>query len=181
MARRPIRRVNPERLARLRAEQFGPEAEYAPGRPEHKPAKPRKRIAPQNRKRAARQRLKDFGPKADWIQSLPCSTCGRSAPCDPSHIKSRGAGGTAADLVPMCRLCHDEFHAMGRRTFASAKGCHLAALAAAYEDQWQRAVKTITPGREIPPPPVRNVTGPSGATSLDPAPNAGSQESIDIT
>jgi hypothetical protein len=51
----------------------------------------------------------------------PCIVCGRSAPSDPSHIRSRGAGGPDTDwnVVSMCRDHHNEWHGVGRLTFVS--------------------------------------------------------------
>ena len=72
MKRTPLRKVNPERLARLRAKQFG-------------------------------------GPYRDLIISLPCCACGAPPPSEPSHVRTRGAGGEASDQTPLCRFCHSWF------------------------------------------------------------------------
>lgn len=79
LRRTPLRRVNPERRAKLRERQFG--------------------------------------PHATRIRALPCCVCGADPPSDPAHIRSRGAGGTSRDLVPLCRRCHREQHAAGIETF----------------------------------------------------------------
>lgn len=53
------------------------------------------------------------------IKKLPCSVCGRVGQSDPSHIRSKGAGGpdTAWNVVPMCRECHRYWHDVGWKTF----------------------------------------------------------------
>jgi hypothetical protein len=114
------------------------ETAYTLARPERKPAKPRKRIPAQNRKRSAQQRLYDFGPQAEWMRDLPCATCGARPPSEPSHVKTRNAGGTRDDMIPQCTDCHERFHA-GRETFAASIGKSvddLVALAADYAQRW---------------------------------------------
>jgi hypothetical protein len=74
MKRSPLKKRNPERLARLRAEQFGEYAEY--------------------------------------IRQLPCCSCGAAPPSEPSHVRTRGAGGKMQDQVPHCRRCHDLYEHM---------------------------------------------------------------------
>lgn len=61
---------------------------------------------------------KDFlGPHAEFIRELPCVICWAPGPSDPHHVETRGAGGDASDMVPMCRQHHNEFHANGRSSF----------------------------------------------------------------
>jgi 5-methylcytosine-specific restriction endonuclease McrA len=52
---------------------------------------------------AALQRCRDRGF---------CEVCGRTAPIEPHHLKSRGARGDDADanLVSTCHECHDKAH-----------------------------------------------------------------------
>lgn len=81
-----------------------------------------------------RQRYqKQFGDKADYIRQLPCIACHAAAPSDPHHVRSRGAGGTSKDLVPLCRHCHTALHQMGAKTFASRYDVDLRAKADLYE------------------------------------------------
>lgn len=49
----------------------------------------------------------------DFIRIRPCCACGRSGPSDPHHYGPRGAGQKTDDyrVVPLCRICHDLFHA----------------------------------------------------------------------
>lgn len=86
-----------------------------------------------NNKRAKRRRERDFGAKAEYIRSMPCCACGKDGPSDPHHHPSRGAGGTSADLVPLCFLCHREFHDAGADTFQARHEVDLTEKAATYE------------------------------------------------
>lgn len=56
----------------------------------------------------------------DFVRSKPCCACGAPGPSDPDHLKARGAGsGKRNDftIVPLCRSCHDERHALGTKHF----------------------------------------------------------------
>lgn len=56
----------------------------------------------------------------DRVAAMPCAVCGNSRLLnDPSHIRSRGAGGPDTDwnVVAMCRRHHTEWHAIGYLTF----------------------------------------------------------------
>lgn len=106
--------------------------------PVKRPATRTAKIRQRNPKRAAEQRLADFGPQAEWMRTLPCATCGAPPPSDPSHVKTRKAGGCRDDMIPACAACHEAFHA-GRETFAAEHGLTLADLldlAARYAEQW---------------------------------------------
>lgn len=48
----------------------------------------------------------------------PCSVCG-SLPSDPSHIRSRGAGGPDEfwNIIPLCRVHHIEWGRLGWSLF----------------------------------------------------------------
>ncbi len=91
-----------------------------------------------NRERLEKRREEQFGPKADWIRRLACSMCGAPGPSDPSHVRSRGAGGTAADLIPQCWMCHRRLHDVGRWTFETEMGVDLVELVERYEELWRR-------------------------------------------
>lgn len=83
-----IKARNPERLARRRAEQF----------PERPVVAPWCFIA---ERLAAYQR--EHGAKMipeGWLQCW--------GPIDPAHVRTRGAGGTADDVVYLCRAHHRE-------------------------------------------------------------------------
>jgi hypothetical protein len=66
----------------------------------------------------AERYARDFGPHAEWIRAQQCSVPACTVPhCDPHHVRSRGAGGTSRDLVPLCREHHGQVHHYGRITF----------------------------------------------------------------
>lgn len=88
-----------------------------------------KRLAPVNEERLARLRAEQFGPQADLARTLPCCACGAPPPSDPAHVRSRGAGGKDADVVPLCRKHHDEQHQHGIQTFQERHGVDLADVA----------------------------------------------------
>lgn len=50
----------------------------------------------------------------DTYHGMRCAACG-SSPCDPAHIRSKGAGGhdERDNLVPLCRRCHSMSHQIG--------------------------------------------------------------------
>lgn len=50
-----------------------------------------------------------------FVRRDPCCGCGAPGPSDPHHFGSRGVGQKTDDrrTVPLCRKCHDEFHAHG--------------------------------------------------------------------
>ena len=81
------------------------------------------RLPSKNAKRAKKRRERNFGDKADWIRSLSCACNGwDDGFCDrvvAAHWRSRGAGGTSADLLPLCDRHHGEQHALGVKTFAA--------------------------------------------------------------
>jgi hypothetical protein len=78
------------------------------------------RIRP-NAKRRKRLFEEDFGGK-DYlalIHSLPCAVCGVRGFTVAAHLTSRGAGGKAKDVAPLCRTvpniwergCHELYDA----------------------------------------------------------------------
>ncbi len=55
-----------------------------------------------------------------WIKTLPCIVCGRYG-CDPAHTKVIDYAGMSQktsdfSCIPLCRPCHDTYHAYGRET-----------------------------------------------------------------
>ena len=86
--------------------------------PVPKPSK-REKKAPKapNKTNPARMRkrfLANFGGKEyrAWIVAMPCAVCGVDGYSAPAHVVPRSVGGTAEDLVPLCR------------TWGAAVGCH---------------------------------------------------------
>ena len=99
------------------------------------------RVATEAERRKAKRRAeafeRDFGGTARlrWIQMQPCCVCG-GWPSEAAHAKSRGAGGTAEDMVPMCTRHHREQHDTGIETFQERHGVNLAEIAAKYAGRW---------------------------------------------
>lgn len=89
-----------------------------------------------NPKRRKRRYVEAFGDKADWIRAQNCAVC-FAWPSEAAHVKSRGAGGKAEDLLPLCRRCHASQHRVGVKTFARTHNLDLAKLAAEYEQAWR--------------------------------------------
>lgn len=48
-----------------------------------------------------------------FVRELPCCFCGAPGPSDPHHVGRHGMGTKATDysVLPLCRKCHDEWHA----------------------------------------------------------------------
>ena len=70
---------------------------------ENAAARKRSRIKSRNHKRMKRLREEQFGGAyRDYIVSLPCDICGDPNHSEPAHLKSRGSGGKACDLAPLC-------------------------------------------------------------------------------
>lgn len=82
-----------------------------------KPLARKRRLRQRDAKRLRKLQEKQFGDHATYIRSLPCCACNRCPPSEPAHVKSRGAGGTAKDLVPMCAYHHRKQHGLGIATF----------------------------------------------------------------
>lgn len=73
-----------------------------------------------------------FGPQSQRCRSLPCSVPGCTRrPAEPHHVRTRGAGGSDSDCVPLCHEHHMELHGKGRHTFETKHAVDLTAYAAA--------------------------------------------------
>lgn len=61
---------------------------------------------------------KSFGSKgrAQKVQLMPCVICG-AIPSENAHVRSRGAGGGKADIVPLCSNHHREQGSIGITSF----------------------------------------------------------------
>jgi hypothetical protein len=93
-----------------------------------------------NARRQQARRLRDFGSRERIaiINAMPCVCAGNHPECtggwsEPSHIVSRGAGGRAADIVPMSTVCHAAWH-HGRASYLEQLGLDDDAMARAAED-----------------------------------------------
>jgi hypothetical protein len=78
------------------------------------------RLSPVNRERAAARKLEAFGTdaRAVWWREQACACQGRHPACtggwsERAHVTSRGAGGGAADIIPLSSGCHHEQHQHG--------------------------------------------------------------------
>lgn len=103
----------------------------------------RTRIKSTNPKRRKKRYDEAFGDKATFVRDCNCLVCGRN-PSHPHHVKSRGAGGTAEHLVPLCHEHHRELHAIGARTFQTKHNVDLVREAEHYDERWQTGVGTGT-------------------------------------
>ena len=124
-----------------------------------KKSAPKRRTPPckRNPERAAKRKKEAFGEgKADWIRGQECFVA-RFGTCEgvtamghktvelPSclgdieamHARSRGAGGTAKDLVPACAYHHRNSHTQGVRTFERKYTISLRMAAAYYDALYQ--------------------------------------------
>lgn len=106
-------------------------------------AKPMKRtrIRPKGDPKKARDRwLLSYGSneRVAWMKARPCLCCG-ATPSDCHHIEAAGMGMKARydKTVPLCRGHHDEYHRVGRRTFAEHYRLDLPKAAARMERLWQ--------------------------------------------
>lgn len=87
-----------------------------------RPLRRKTRLRAINRSRIKARRAKQFAEQSALARSLPCFTCGAPPPSDPSHLKTRGAGGTDLDVIPQCRRCHDSLGSEGIHSFFVKRG-----------------------------------------------------------
>ena len=68
----------------------------------------------------------------EFVRAVGCllARSGCAYTVEVHHVKSRAAGGTYRDLVPLCLYHHRSVHDMGRDTFAARHDIDLAAEAA---------------------------------------------------
>ena len=98
----------------------------------------RTQLRKQNRKRLQRRFTEQFDSPAfiSFVSALPCVVCGEG-PCDAAHVRSRGAGGKACDIAPLCRDCHRLQHDLGIVTFGNLYGLSLRDAASRTWASWQ--------------------------------------------
>ncbi|MCK9494178.1 MAG: hypothetical protein M0R75_01600 [Dehalococcoidia bacterium] len=74
-----------------------------------------------------------------WTRGCGCVVTGcRSTRIEVTHVRSRGAGGTADDTVAMCRDHHRELHRVGTLVFEARHRLDLADLAAQHALRWRQ-------------------------------------------
>lgn len=79
--------------------------------------------------------------RVEFIKSLPCAVTGRkSQSVHNAHMKSRGAGGTYKDVVPLSWDVHHDFDVMGEVEFERRWGRSKASIkerAPHYQKLWE--------------------------------------------
>lgn len=104
-----------------------------------RPLRTRSRPNPVNRERRSRLSEVQYGPEAfvTWIHRAPCSIPGCDArDVEQAHAKSRAAGGTWEDTLPLCRDHHREQHDIGLLTFERKHGVDLRLIARMVQRAW---------------------------------------------
>lgn len=88
-------------------------------------------LRPVNRERRVERYEQAFGDRGELVRAMPCLLLGNGCwgPIEAAHVKSRGAGGTRRDLVPLCSRHHEQQHTRGIKTFAEEHGLDLRAAA----------------------------------------------------
>ena len=90
-----------------------------------------KTTAARRAERKKKRHEKQYGERAVAIKAMRCCVPGCAHwPSDAAHVKSRAAGGTKRDLVPLCHEHHMEQHSTGIKTFQEKHGIDLALIAA---------------------------------------------------
>lgn len=91
-----------------------------------------------NAKRRAQAFEQDFGgiARVRWVQMQECRVCG-DWPSECAHATSRGAGGDATDILPLCPWHHHEQHQIGVRSFEAKYGIDLAECAVETDARWR--------------------------------------------
>lgn len=109
-----------------------------------KPLRARKPMKKVNRARKARLSESQYGTPEfrEWLHAQPCVVSGFSpsfsglGPIEQAHVKSRGAGGTWRDTVPLRRALHQELHIIGQDSFEEKYGVNLRLEADEIQKQW---------------------------------------------
>lgn len=99
-----------------------------------------KRINPENTDRVRDQWAIAYHSEAfcAWLRSLNCAVGGcLSARIEVAHAKSRGAGGTWKDCLPLCTRHHESQHSLGIETFEKKVGFRLADAADKVHGEWK--------------------------------------------
>jgi hypothetical protein len=100
-----------------------------------------------NPERRAKRFEQQFGSVAfvKWVNLQECIIPGCGGwPCEAAHVTSRGAGGTAEDVIPLCAAHHREQHTRGVETFAREHDVDLRALA-----EWTQTRWTLYQGKRL--------------------------------
>lgn len=104
-----------------------------------KPLARKRPLKKRNAKRRAKLFDEQFGSVAfvKWVRLQSCAIpkCG-AWPCEAAHVVSRGAGGTAEDIVALCQYHHRRQHDMGVESFEREYGVDLRVLAEWTQTRW---------------------------------------------
>lgn len=86
---------------------------------------------PRRRSRSRARQRRQYGLHGAAIRQLPCVVC-KAAPlsCAAHASKTKGAGGLAKDLVPLCLAHEMEWHQVGPKSFDRNHGIRLRDVAA---------------------------------------------------
>jgi hypothetical protein len=76
---------------------------------------------------------RDFPVHRAFVKRHACCVPGcKNTDIDPAHVKTRGAGGSDAQIVSLCREHHSEQHDIGIDTFQAKYKIDLVAIAAEF-------------------------------------------------
>ena len=97
-------------------------------------------VKPVNKERRAKLREIQYGPDdfVFWVHALSCIVPGcTNRDVEEAHVRSRAAGGSWRDVVPMCKSHHRRSHTAGILTFERETGLDLVACADAVQRRWK--------------------------------------------
>lgn len=84
------------------------------------PLRRQTRVRPVNTRRRRQRFELAFGERGEHVRAMPCLLAGKAS-CEgrteAAHVRSRGAGGTRRDLVPLCSGHHEQQHRWGLPDF----------------------------------------------------------------
>jgi len=82
--------------------------------------------------------------RVDLINGLACVICS-VIPSQNAHVRSRGAGGGWADIIPLCQEHHLEQHTLGNKSFQKKYSVDLTLIAKEYAGQYDQNGNYIKP------------------------------------
>ena len=74
-----------------------------------------------------------------WLTRFPCFACGEDRrPRDAAHFGAHGLSTKASDMdaLPLCRACHQQFHASSRRFYLSVGFEHVQSMQTYFRNVW---------------------------------------------
>lgn len=126
----------PSRRSRIRSESEAHKAKRLAA-----PVVPRARIKPVNPQRKAKEWRRAFGSveRVNFVAGRPCVACEYGRNCENHHIQNGGKSrkADARFIVPLCWVCHREYHDIGRPAFEAYYEIDLDVCAAETEAAWQ--------------------------------------------